>query len=302
MKCYSCNHTNPSSSRFCVECGAPFFKRCGNCGDESLFSNKFCPNCGNAFDVKLDALTRYKRKLTFFDFVETYKIVGTLVAVRKNNLYGVFDFSSQNLVIPCEYEDYEFCSKDFIVLKKNNRWYTYNPSTGNKIYNSLFEEIVVDDCKEFARVKQDGVWGIISCVQNNYLIYPQYEEFGTAGRYNYILAKKDGLWGCIEFSENSRPAITIPFEYTKLDTFATEDKPRPSCHKNNKWGVILVGGQKILDFEYDEIEYHEPCGHSLYYLRKGSLWGLYFSGGRYDKDVSFPCIYTRDQLSTLKYY
>ncbi|MBR5333338.1 MAG: zinc ribbon domain-containing protein, partial [Alistipes sp.] len=62
MKCYSCNHTNPSSSRFCVECGAPFFKRCGNCGEESLFSNKFCPNCGNAYDVKLDALTRFNRK------------------------------------------------------------------------------------------------------------------------------------------------------------------------------------------------------------------------------------------------
>lgn len=302
MRCFSCNHINADSSRFCVECGTPFYKTCNNCSKESLFSNKFCPNCGNAFNAQQDALTRYKRKLTFYDFIATYKIIENLVAVRKNGLYGIFNISTPNLIIPCEYEDFEFYSADFIFLKKNNNWNIYNPSTGNKISKDSFEEINKEDYHPFACVKKNGLWGMISCKDGTYLINPNYEALNIANWHeNRKLAKKDGLWGCIEYSENSNPKVTIPFEFLELHTFETEDKPRPSQHKNKKWGVILSNGNRILDFEYDEIIYHEPFGHSLYYLRKGDLWGLYYSGGRYSEDIFHPCVYRKEGLKNLKY-
>ena len=302
MKCYLCSHINAESARFCVECGTPFYKTCENCGKESLFSNKFCPNCGNAFNAQQDALTRYKRKLTFYDSIETWKIRDNIIPVRKNGLYGIFNLSTQNLVIPCEYESYKFESKDFIFLKKNNHWNIYNPLTGNKISKDSFEEIEKEDNRSFACVKRNGLWGMVSCKNGTYLINTNYEMLGIADWHaNRKLAKKDGLWGCIEYSENSNPQITIPFEFIQLNTFATEDKPRPSQHKNKKWGVVLSNGNRILDFEYDEIIYHEPCGHSLYYLRKGNLWGLFFSGGRYSKDAFFHCIHTKKELENLKY-
>ena len=302
MKCYSCNHINKDYARFCVECGAPFYKTCNNCGKESLFSNKFCPNCGNAFNIQLDALTRYKRKLIFYDLIVTYKIIDNLVVVKKNGLYGIFNISMQNLIIPCEYEGCEFNSSDFIFLEKNNKWDIYNPSTGNKIGKDSFEEIEKEDNRPFACVKRNGLWGMVFCKNGKYVIDPNYEVLKIANWHNSRkLAKKDGLWGCIEYSENSNSKITIPFEFLELDTFATEDKPRPSQHKNKKWGVILSDGTKILDFEYDEIIYHEPFGHSLYHLRKGNLWGVFYSGGRYSKDIFYHCIHTKEELKNLNY-
>lgn len=303
MKCHSCNHINKDSARFCVECGAPFYKTCNNCGKESLFSNKFCPDCGNAFNIQLDALTRYKRKLYFYDLILTYNIIDNLVVVKKNELYGIFNISMQNLIIPCEYEDFELNSKDFIFLKKNNKWNIYNPSTGNKISKDSFEEIDSIGRPSFKSVKRNGLWGVISCKNGRYNVLPNYEKIEITANYceNIVLAKKDSLWGAIEYSENSSAKITIPFEYQILKTFTTEDKPRPSQHKNGKWGVIMSNGSKILDFEYDEIIYQEPFGHSLYYLRKGNLWGLFYSGGHYSKDIFYPCVYTKEKLNKLKY-
>lgn len=304
MKCYSCNKINNTSAFFCVECGAPFYKKCSMCNEPSLFSYKFCPKCGTPFDAQLDTLNYYKRKLIFFDMILTYNSIDHFVEVKKNGLYGVFNVASQELIIPCEFESSQFDSKDYIILKKNDKWHIYNPQTGSKLCNDSFEEIKKDKYESYARVKFNGLWGIISCVNGAYAVPPIYDELDTAHHNyyseRYILAKKNGLWGCLEYYKRSTPTTTIPFEYLELHTWAGEDKPRPSLHRNKKYGVILSNGTKILDFEYDEIIYHEPFGHSLYYLRKGSFWGLFYSGGKYGKDVFYPCVYRKDQLNNLK--
>lgn len=300
MKCNSCNHINKDSALFCVECGSPFYKKCTNCNTNSLISYKFCPNCGNAFDLKIDALNRYKHKLVFFEHVYTYGAVGNLVIVKNNNSYGIFNISTQRLVITCDYDSFDLFTKDYVFLKKNNGWYMYHPLTGSLICNDAFEKEQKVDYEEFAEVKCKGFWGILSLKSGSYAVYPRYEKFHYAGvRARQILAYKDGLWGCIEYSDNSSPVCRIPFEYLTLNTAEHEDKPRPSQHKNQKWGVIRYNGDKILDFEYDEILYHEPFGMSLYELRKGNSWGLFRSGGRYSKDVFHPCIYTKEQIKKL---
>ena len=86
----------------------------------------------------------------------------------------------------------------------------------------------------------------------------------------------------------------------KLTNFAfVGTKPKniyPSEHRSGKWGVITQLGKIVIEFEYDEIEYHEPFGHSLYYLRKNDKWGLYCEGKR------FPCTYTKEEVKKLKWY
>src|SRR5437867_3487435 len=48
MRCPSCDHDNPDSARFCLECGTPFAFRCAGCGAELPGSAKFCLECGAA--------------------------------------------------------------------------------------------------------------------------------------------------------------------------------------------------------------------------------------------------------------
>jgi class 3 adenylate cyclase len=46
MKCPRCQHDNPASAKFCLECGARFTLTCPKCRSELPLSAKFCIECG----------------------------------------------------------------------------------------------------------------------------------------------------------------------------------------------------------------------------------------------------------------
>jgi class 3 adenylate cyclase/tetratricopeptide (TPR) repeat protein len=48
MRYLSCHSENPENTRFCIECGAAFERRCLRCGFENLPQAKFCGLCGAA--------------------------------------------------------------------------------------------------------------------------------------------------------------------------------------------------------------------------------------------------------------
>jgi len=53
MKCFRCQHENPSALKFCGECGARLALVCASCGAASASEQKFCGDCG----TKLSAAT-----------------------------------------------------------------------------------------------------------------------------------------------------------------------------------------------------------------------------------------------------
>jgi class 3 adenylate cyclase len=48
MRCSKCGSENPSTTRFCGECGGTFAVKCPKCGAESIAPFKFCRDCGTA--------------------------------------------------------------------------------------------------------------------------------------------------------------------------------------------------------------------------------------------------------------
>ncbi len=46
MKCPQCGQDNPSSLKFCGECGARLVALCPACGAQNSLSQKFCGACG----------------------------------------------------------------------------------------------------------------------------------------------------------------------------------------------------------------------------------------------------------------
>jgi class 3 adenylate cyclase len=46
MKCPRCQHDNPPTSKFCLDCGARLAVRCQSCGAELPGGAKFCNECG----------------------------------------------------------------------------------------------------------------------------------------------------------------------------------------------------------------------------------------------------------------
>ncbi len=45
VRCPACDHENPDTARFCVECAAPLARRCAACGTAAPAGAKFCPEC-----------------------------------------------------------------------------------------------------------------------------------------------------------------------------------------------------------------------------------------------------------------
>src|SRR5262245_19033040 len=48
MKCPRCQHENPTTSGFCLECGARLGLTCASCGTDLPAGSKFCNKCGTA--------------------------------------------------------------------------------------------------------------------------------------------------------------------------------------------------------------------------------------------------------------
>jgi class 3 adenylate cyclase/tetratricopeptide (TPR) repeat protein len=54
MNCASCGTENPSSAKFCVECGQPLQRSCSSCGAGAPPTARFCPECGTALAASTD--------------------------------------------------------------------------------------------------------------------------------------------------------------------------------------------------------------------------------------------------------
>ena len=48
MHCSKCGSENPTTNKFCGDCGAPLSNRCPNCRSENPAGKKFCGECGSA--------------------------------------------------------------------------------------------------------------------------------------------------------------------------------------------------------------------------------------------------------------
>src|SRR5215467_7871938 len=51
MRCSKCGAENPSSKKFCGDCGAPLANLCPRCRADNPTGKRFCGECGTALDA-----------------------------------------------------------------------------------------------------------------------------------------------------------------------------------------------------------------------------------------------------------
>lgn len=292
MKCPTCGVDNTSSAKYCIECGTPLFKKCDICGTITILNAKFCPNCGKQFEALDIKVIKYKNKLTFYDLISIQKAKsGKYIVAKNSNKYILLDINTLLPIFDYSFEEYPIGRQkeyqDFCFVKKNGKWGIINPLAKKCITGFIYDDYKTNDHSgsEF-RVLKDGYWGKVDANTGSTTIPHIYDEIEHDGR-----VKQHGYWGWLGIK-----GLSVPCEYISLSWYNFSDNIRPSQHKSGKWGVINCNGDKLIEFEYDEIEYHEPCGHSVYYLRKGTRWGLYCEGNKY------PCTYAKEELSKLKWW
>src|SRR5512145_1151584 len=55
MQCPRCQHENPATAKFCLECGARLVLVCSRCATELPPAAKFCFNCGQAVSASISS-------------------------------------------------------------------------------------------------------------------------------------------------------------------------------------------------------------------------------------------------------
>ncbi|WP_298073665.1 zinc ribbon domain-containing protein [uncultured Bacteroides sp.] len=290
MKCITCGAENQNTAKYCLECGSPLFKKCDYCLTQTSINAKFCPYCGKQFKNHSIEVIKYKNKLTFYDyiFIESTPL-GKYIKAIDNHRYTLLDIKTCSPIFDYIFEDVgtQKDYQNFCFVKKNGKWAIVNPISGKLVTDFVYDAYRTNDHagSEF-RVLRNEKWGKVDANSGKTTVPHIYDDIEYDDR-----VKQNGYWGWL----NSR-GKSIPCEYIKLSSYVFSDNIRPSQHKSGKWGVINRGGEIIINFDYDEITYHEPFGHSLYYLRKGNLWGLYCDGKQY------PCNYTLEEVKKLKWY
>lgn len=64
MTCQSCGYANPTSMRFCGQCGATLPRTCARCGSEMPTEFRFCGTCGASIGSETTVATSATREMT----------------------------------------------------------------------------------------------------------------------------------------------------------------------------------------------------------------------------------------------
>ncbi len=292
MRCPECNYENEKGTKYCTECGTPLFKKCDKCGKSTQLYAKFCPECGSQFHAVDFKIERYKRHLHFYDNITISKSkYGKYIIAKENKELLILSIRTLKKISERRYDDinnYLLEDNSFIMAKHKDKWGIIDPLKDDVIINFNYDDVKDDHCNGTIRLKLDNKWGRLEVETGKVVLPFLYDEIEYDSR-----VKRCGYWGAI----SNKGDQIVPCEYLELSPYSPCENIRPSQYKNGKWGVInILNGKTILEFDYDEIQYCEPFGISVYYFRKGDKWGMYSQRGK-----KYPCVYSKEYVHHLEW-
>ncbi|MBO9731319.1 MAG: WG repeat-containing protein [Chitinophaga sp.] len=175
--------------------------------------------------------------------------------VKLNDKYGVFSASQNKLVIPAQYDAFDYCG-----------------GCGSK--------------SNYVFAQRNGKWGVLD-FNNNILVPFEYEhEHAFMRSDNWILSfKKEGQDVVINMGNK---AVYSSPEYTNMELISGH---LLKAKKNNYYGLIDENGTQVADFVYEGIESQEDryAGRYLVITKQGKTGII-----REDGKVIIPPAYEGD--------
>jgi len=133
-----------------------------------------------------------------------YNRINELFAVKKASKCGVIDIKG-NVILPVEYDDVWFISKN-INAQKGENTYLFNEK-GEKIENSEYSTIIETDNEEFKITIKEQKYGVVNR-NNEVLINNDYQYIEYAFE-DYFIVTKDGKVGII--NKNGQEKIGLEY-------------------------------------------------------------------------------------------
>ncbi|MBQ6762699.1 MAG: WG repeat-containing protein [Bacteroidales bacterium] len=145
-----------------------------------------------------------------FEFLPDEQFIADRLKVRHRGLYGFID-RSENLVIPCIFDDAETFWQNGVAV-----------------------------------VKKSGKFGVIDITGKTILPF-EYDDWGSGDREDRsIRLNKNNKWGVAQLPSGN---LIIPCQYDNCRNGAwRQGAPHFLVQKNSKWGVIDIDGRIIINF------------------------------------------------------
>ena len=245
--------------------------------------------------------------------VDNYYIVKNKSNSNKKGLLSIFD---KKLTIPCEYDNIIKAGNTNYFKVKKDQFYNLVDINNKPIFNNWYEELYLPSGgREYYIVKLKSKMGIID--KNENIIVPIKYINIKKSAYNdgsHLAQNIDGKFGCITLDGR----ITMPFEYTGIEkvgyssrniiarnndkckivrvndgvpyeiTTCDYDKIESNSkifivEKNNKFGMLDLYGNVILDIKYDKIESMSSSSNygnpKLYIVQSGGKYSIINTDG-----------------------
>lgn len=183
-----------------------------------------------------------------FEFNEVWDMDGSYFNVVKAGKWGVYNRITKKLVVPCIYEDMDYC---YGCAEKG----------------------------DYVFAKKDGKWGIINFQGEELLPFAYDHEHSMMRSDEWVFClQKDG----VPLSINLKTGENRPVPSKTAKTDQREDMADGFVRQEKKegWGMLNSAGKLIYDYVYDFIRYDadEPDGYYLpapyVALRKNNLCGV----------------------------
>ncbi|MBR5175416.1 MAG: WG repeat-containing protein [Bacteroidales bacterium] len=136
-----------------------------------------------------------------FEFIPDATYNADRLLVKHGAYYGFID-RSENLVIPCVYDEPGyFNNKGIAAVKKNGKWGVID--TNEKVIIPFEYDVINYDSDIIERgliyAKKIGKWGVIQYMSGKIIIPFQYDEIYYSSD-NYFVVRKDGKRGRFDLS------------------------------------------------------------------------------------------------------
>lgn len=237
-------------------------------------------------------LDKWGREIIYPYYSELDSFGNNQFKVRRYGKWGIIDQHGM-VDITIKYDDIEYIYDGLYKVKLNSKYGLINN------YESELIPIYWDSLERLnsknVRVSKYGYWGVISktgktVLPANYRYIDNVEQNGSNGEMCVCLAD-DSVCGII----NSKGKIILPLSHGGILTKLSDGYFRIS--KNNRFGVININDENILDCKYTKIE---KAADGVIYFKNNKLVGL--ADQKDGRIIMYP-IYTKiEPLKQKGYY
>ena len=206
------------------------------------------------------------------------------VLVSMDGKMGVLSSNTNQILLPCEYDDIK-STYGFFLCKQNNRWGVFS-NQAKELYPCQYQNVQLEKQGEYLYllIQNKGLWGAVDFYSGSEVLPCNFTAVEPMGKNaEYIRTTADNQVGLY----TAQGVLLFPCEYSDMKIIQLSDSGEDvqfELAKNNTIGLYDNEGVEMIPIgKYSSYIYQEP----FFYVERNGLWGVCSKKG----EELIPCKY-----------